>query len=99
MHPPLAKHLHPMCGPVIDELHECHADHPVKKFIGACNDAAKRLDACLYEEVCTSSCVWHASGEGHGNDSSDCRRGEHGGLEWSGLAQRLYSVLAVKLHA
>jgi hypothetical protein len=31
-------------------LKQCHAGHPVAKFWGVCNDAAKALNVCLQEE-------------------------------------------------
>lgn len=54
MHPSLAPHLHgDECKQVIEALRKCHADHPYKKFVGACNELKRALDACLYREYTT----------------------------------------------
>jgi COX assembly mitochondrial protein 2 len=50
MHPPLSEHLHPTCEAAIRGLQECHVCHPLRKFIGACNDKKNILDACLADE-------------------------------------------------
>lgn len=51
MHPNLSPHLHGQeCKRVIEALQKCHADHPYKKFLGACNDFKRALDVCLYQE-------------------------------------------------
>ena len=51
MHPNLAPSLHSEeCQKVIEALQKCHADHPYKKFLGACNDLKRALDSCLYRE-------------------------------------------------
>jgi COX assembly protein 2 len=49
MHPPLYK-AHPLCQPEVEELVRCHAEKPVQKFFGACNDAKHWLDTCFREE-------------------------------------------------
>lgn len=51
MHPNLADHLHgEECRKVIAQLHKCHAEHPYRKFFGACNDLKRALDQCLHKE-------------------------------------------------
>ena len=50
MHPHLALHAHPMCQAQILALQSCHSDHPVRKFLGHCNEARRVLDKCLGEE-------------------------------------------------
>ena len=51
MHPPLHPHLHTEdCRRVIEALTRCHADHPWKKFVGACNDLKRELNRCLQRE-------------------------------------------------
>ena len=50
MHPPLGLHLHPDCTEAIEALHACHADNPVFKFAGVCNDARSDMDRCLQRE-------------------------------------------------
>ena len=51
MHPNLADHLHSEeCRKVIRELQKCHAEHPYRKFLGACNDLKRALNACLQKE-------------------------------------------------
>lgn len=51
MHPPLAENLHgEECRKVIEQLHKCHADHPYRKFLGACNDLKRALNRCLNKE-------------------------------------------------
>lgn len=51
MHPNLADHLHgEECRKVIEQLQKCHADHPYRKFFGACNDLKRALNRCLHKE-------------------------------------------------
>lgn len=51
MHPSLARHLHgEECREIIEQLHSCHANHPYKKFFGACNDLKRALNRCLQKE-------------------------------------------------
>ena len=51
MHPNLADHLHSEeCRKVIEQLRKCHAEHPYRKFLGACNDFKRALNDCLYKE-------------------------------------------------
>jgi COX assembly mitochondrial protein 2 len=50
MHPTLSDHLHPGCEETIRALSSCHADNPLRKFIGACNGAKAALDRCLADE-------------------------------------------------
>eukprot|EP00271_Cylindrocystis_brebissonii_P001803 TRINITY_DN12089_c0_g2_i1.p1 TRINITY_DN12089_c0_g2~~TRINITY_DN12089_c0_g2_i1.p1 ORF type:complete len:105 (-),score=24.87 TRINITY_DN12089_c0_g2_i1:571-885(-) len=50
MHPPLTIHKHPGCAEVIRKFKQCHDNHPVAKFWGACNDLKDELDACFREE-------------------------------------------------
>lgn len=51
MHPDLATHLHSEeCRQVIAQLYNCHAEHPYKKFVGACNDLKRALNRCLQKE-------------------------------------------------
>lgn len=40
----------PASSQYILALKQCHAGHPVAKFWGVCNDAAKALNVCLQEE-------------------------------------------------
>ena len=51
MHPNLAEHLHSEeCREVIAALHQCHTDHPCRKFLGICNDLKRALNKCLQKE-------------------------------------------------
>jgi Cytochrome c oxidase biogenesis protein Cmc1 like len=50
MHPPLSEHLHAGCEKAIRGLKDCHAAHPLRKFVGACNFRKTILDACLADE-------------------------------------------------
>ena len=50
MHPPLHKNKHPHCVSQIDELEACHAENPIAKFWGVCNEAKWALDRCLREQ-------------------------------------------------
>ena len=51
MHPPLALNLHTsQCQQIIRELHECHRNHPLRKFFGACNPIKLALNTCLKQE-------------------------------------------------
>lgn len=51
MHPNLADHLHgEECRKIIEQLQRCHAEHPYRKFFGACNDLKRALNRCLHEE-------------------------------------------------
>jgi COX assembly protein 2 len=50
MHPHLGLHAHPKCTTQIEALHACHADYPVRKFMGVCNETRRLLDVCLGEE-------------------------------------------------
>ena len=52
MHPSLAPHLHSeKCRVIIRQLEQCHKDHPLRKFLGACNPLKRALDECLKEEL------------------------------------------------
>ena len=35
---------------IIQELNRCHEEHPFRKFVGACNDLKRALNACLQKE-------------------------------------------------
>jgi COX assembly mitochondrial protein 2 len=50
MHPSLSEHLHPGCEEAIRGLTDCHAEHPLRKFIGTCNQAKYALDTCFRDE-------------------------------------------------
>ena len=50
MHPPLYKSKHPHCVIQIEELEQCHADNPVAKFVGVCNEKKYALDRCFREQ-------------------------------------------------
>ena len=50
MHPHLGLHAHPMCKNQILALQDCHKSNPVRRFMGACNEARRVLDVCLGEE-------------------------------------------------
>ena len=51
MHPPLDLHLHSEdCCKVIKALLSCHKTHPIKKYLGACNDLKLELNKCLHKE-------------------------------------------------
>jgi len=50
MHPPLTPHRHKDCLEVINALKNCHLEHNVAKFWGACNDQKLALDKCFREE-------------------------------------------------
>jgi COX assembly protein 2 len=51
MHPPLHFHLHTEdCKKIIEALSRCHVEHPLKKYIGACNDLKRALNRCLQKE-------------------------------------------------
>jgi COX assembly protein 2 len=52
MHPSLAPHLHSQkCQEIIRELEKCHKDHPLRKFLGSCNQLKRSLNECLKGEV------------------------------------------------
>lgn len=52
MHPDLSPHLHsPECNALIRELHKCHEDHPMKKYLGKCSEIDSKLWRCLVKEV------------------------------------------------
>lgn len=40
----------PSLPQVISELLSCHAEHPLRKFLGACNGLKRALDECLQRE-------------------------------------------------
>ncbi len=46
MHPPLFQ-PHPLCEGEVKSLVQCHEEHYVAKFWGACNDAKYALDMCF----------------------------------------------------
>lgn len=51
MHPSLAPHLHGEdCRKIIEQLNKCHEDHPLRKFLGACNPLKRALNDCLQRE-------------------------------------------------
>lgn len=50
MHPTLSEHHFAGCEEAIRALSDCHASNPLRKFIGACNDAKAFLDRCLADE-------------------------------------------------
>ena len=50
MHPPLVLHRNPHCRQEIIALQDCHRDHSLSKFWGACNDAKTKLDACFRKQ-------------------------------------------------
>lgn len=60
MHPNLSPHLHPTCEEVIRALEECHAAHPLQKFVGKCNGLKAALDRCLAEEYLVRRELNHA---------------------------------------
>jgi COX assembly mitochondrial protein 2 len=39
------------CGPIIQMFEECHDEHPIAKFMGACNNLKRELTLCLRAEV------------------------------------------------
>ena len=49
MHPPLDR-PHPHCQAVITALRTCHAENPLSKLVGVCNDEKWALDACFKAE-------------------------------------------------
>lgn len=49
MHPPLQRE-HPDCQQIIADLTQCHKDHTVGKWFGACNEAKTALDRCFLQE-------------------------------------------------
>ena len=51
MHPSLAPHLHgEECRKIIEQLTNCHRDHPLRKFLGVCNPLKRALNRCLQKE-------------------------------------------------
>lgn len=51
MHPDLSPHLHtPQCNDLINQLHRCHEENKLKKFMGACNDIDREVLKCLKAE-------------------------------------------------
>ena len=52
MHPSLAPHLHSEeCQRIIRDLSKCHEQHPLRKFLGACNPLKRALNECLKRET------------------------------------------------
>eukprot|EP01040_Poterioochromonas_malhamensis_P010770 gene10770-11739_t len=49
MHPPLGR-PHELCQDVIRALIDCHEEHRIGKWFGACNDAKRDLDHCFKQE-------------------------------------------------
>ena len=41
------------CERIIEIFEQCHEDHPIAKFMGACNDLKRELTLCLRAEVLT----------------------------------------------
>ncbi|XP_071490854.1 COX assembly mitochondrial protein 2 homolog [Diadema antillarum] len=51
MHPDLSPHLHTEeCNAIIRQLLNCHKEHPVKKFIGACDEYNTAMNKCFKKE-------------------------------------------------
>jgi COX assembly protein 2 len=51
MHPDLSTHLHtPECNELLAELHRCHKENPVMKFVGWCTEIDTQLGKCLDKE-------------------------------------------------
>ncbi|KAK8392134.1 hypothetical protein O3P69_017619 [Scylla paramamosain] len=51
MHPDLSPHLHSdKCNALIDQLHSCHEENKLMKFMGACNDIDRAVLKCLKAE-------------------------------------------------
>lgn len=71
-HRPMHHHDHPLPSHPISNPQEaaalvaCHADHPVAKFWGVCNDAKHALDACFRREKAVKRCVFGGGGGGEG---------------------------------
>jgi COX assembly protein 2 len=49
MHPPLLR-PHPQCSELVNLLIQCHQEHPVQKFFGACNEYKNAMDSCFKSE-------------------------------------------------
>lgn len=60
MHPPLSPWKHPLCLKEIDALNTCHAESPLGKFVGACNDHKASLDRCFRAEKQAKRSLNHA---------------------------------------
>ncbi|KAL5021953.1 hypothetical protein ScPMuIL_001108 [Solemya velum] len=51
MHPDLSTHLHSdECNKIIQAYSQCHVDNPWKKFLGACNELDREMNACIKRE-------------------------------------------------
>lgn len=49
MHPPLHRD-HPRCSDIVQLLINCHEEHKLGKFVGACNDVKAEMDWCFRAE-------------------------------------------------
>ncbi|XP_044730051.1 COX assembly mitochondrial protein 2 homolog [Chrysoperla carnea] len=51
MHTDLSPHLHSsQCVVLINKLKECHENHPLRKFVGYCNEIDAAMLKCLKGE-------------------------------------------------
>lgn len=47
MHSSLAPHVHPNCVEIVKAFEQCHEEHKIGKFFGACNDLKYELAKCF----------------------------------------------------
>ncbi|KAK4702593.1 hypothetical protein P7C70_g3632, partial [Phenoliferia sp. Uapishka_3] len=57
MHPQLnSEHQHEGCAELMGILKDCHAENPLMRYLGVCNDKKLVLNKCFRAEVRPSHC-------------------------------------------